>query len=208
MEARADSNFSFRPKFTGTQKQFKDVTSDWPDEVIKRLTECTGGSFIWLRMIIELAGKLGPQAVDRLEDMLTGRDNVELKLIYNLYAKVLSDIFGKLNGKERKASRSVLAVLAKDHLRQCDLVELLSSQHSSVDETRRSVTNTVDQLGGLISMDNNQLLQIPHKSFSNFFVDRDSSLAAMRDVMPSVGTFAHMSSTMRTAQTSLSRACI
>ncbi len=37
-------------------------------------------------------------------------------------------------------------------------------------------------------MDNDQLLQIPHKSFSNFLVDHDRSLAAMRDVMTSVGS--------------------
>jgi len=75
-------------------------------------------------------------------------------------------------------------VLAKDPLRMSDLVELLSSTDSSADETRRSVENVVEELGSIISVDDNKLLRIPHKSFADFVLDHDRSSAAMRRLVP------------------------
>jgi len=91
-----------------------------------------------------------------------------------------------LHEKERNRSRSILAamVLARDPLRTSDLVELLSSTNSSADETRRSVENVVEELSSIISVGDNQLLRIPHKSFSDFLRDYDRSSAAMRHLVP------------------------
>ncbi len=99
---------------------------------------------------------------------------------------MLFGALGQLHKKERNRSRSILAamVLAKDPLRMSDLVELLSSMDSSADETRRSVQNVVEELSSIISMDDNQLLRIPHKSFSDFLLDRDRSSAALRQLVP------------------------
>ncbi len=152
-------------------KGFEDMPSDWPgEEVIQQLTDYAAGSFIWAKMVVELVGKLGPQAVDRLEGMLSGIELGSVELMDNLYAEMLFDIFAQLEGKERKASRSILAmiVLAKDPLRKSDLVQLLSPNNSFADETRQLIENAVDQLSCVISVDNHQLLRIPHKSFSRF----------------------------------------
>ncbi len=143
-------------------------------------------------MVVELVAKLGPEAVDHLEGMFSGVEHSGVELMDNLYAKMLFDVFGQLAAQERKASRSILAaiVLAKDPLRKSDIVELLSSKDSSVDETRRSVESAVDQLSCIISVDDDDLLRIPHKSFTDFLLDYDRSLAA---VMPSAGDEDHRS---------------
>jgi len=93
---------------------------------------------------------------------------------------------GQLHEKERNRSRSILAtmVLAKDPLRTSDLVELLSSTDSFTDETRRSVENVVEELSSIIPVDDNQILRIPHKSFSDFLLDHDRSSAAMKRLVP------------------------
>jgi len=75
-------------------------------------------------------------------------------------------------------------VLAKDPLRMSDLVELLPSTDLSADETRRSAKNVVEELSSIISVDDNQILRIPHKSFSDFLLDHDRSSAAMRHLVP------------------------
>ncbi len=168
--------------------ELETVPGNWPgEEVIQQLTEHAAGSFIWAKMVVELVRKLGPQAVDHLDNTLSGVELGGVELIYNLYANILFDIFAPLDGKEREASRSILAaiVLAKDPLCKRDLVELLSSNDASAEKTLQSVENAVDQLSCIISVDDSQLLRIPHKSFSDFLFDHDRSLAAMRQVLPS-----------------------
>ncbi len=102
--------------------------------------------------------------------------------IDNLYGEMLFLALGQLHEKERNRSRSILAtmVLAKDPLRMSDLVELLSSTDSFADETRRSVENVVEELSSIISVDDKGLLRIPHKLFSDFFLDHDRSSTTMR----------------------------
>ncbi len=189
-EAKADTRVFFRAKFAEMRKDVKGMPSNWPDDkVVQQLTEYAAGSFIWAKMVVELVGKLGPQTFDRLEDMLSGAEVGSVKLIDNLYAKMLFDIFAPLDDKGRRASRSILAaiVLAKDPLRKSDLIELLSSNDASAEDTSQSVENAVDQLSCVISVNDNQLLRIPHKSFSDFLLNHDRSLAAMRHVLPSAG---------------------
>ncbi len=181
-EAKADTRVFFRAKFAEMRKDVKGMPSNWPDDkVVQQLTEYAAGSFIWAKMVVELVGKLGPQAVNCLEDMLSGVELGSVKLMDNLYAKMLFDIFSQLDGKEREALRSILAavVLARDPLRKGDLVKLLSSP-VSVDDTSRSVESAVDQLSCVISVDEKLLLRIPHKSFSDFLLDHDRSSKAMR----------------------------
>ncbi len=187
IEAKSDIRLFFQRKFAIVAKDFTDMSLDWPGkEVVQKLTEYAAGSFIWAKMVVELVGKLGPQAVDRIEDILGGIELGSVELLYNLYAKMLFDVFAQLDEKERSTSRSVLAaiVLAKDPLRKGDLVDLLSSIDSPVDVTRRSVEDTLDQLSCIISVDDNQLLRIPHKSFSDFFLDHRRSSTAMRHFVP------------------------
>ncbi len=163
-EAKSDTQVFFRMKFEEMRKDFEGVRSDWPGEqVFQRLTEHAAGSFIWAKMVVELVGKLGPQTVDHLEDMLSGVEAGSVGLMDNLYAKMLFDVFAPLDGKERKASRSVLAaiLLARDPLRKRDLVELLSSNDASAEGTRQSVENAVAQLSCIISVDDNQLSESP-----------------------------------------------
>ncbi len=114
IEAKSDTHLFFQRKFA---EMPKDVNSSWPsEEVIDKLTEYAAGSFIWAKMAVELVGKLGPQAVDRVEDILGGVELGSIELVYNLYAKMLSDVLAQLDEKERSASRLILAaiVLAKD----------------------------------------------------------------------------------------------
>ncbi len=189
-EAIADTRVFFWAKFAEMRKDVKGMPSNWPDDkVVQQLTEYAAGSFIWAKMVVELVGKLGPQAVDCLAGTLSGIEVGSVKLMDNLYAKMIFDIFSQLDGKERKALRSILAaiVLARDPLRKNDLVELLSSKDLFADGTSQSVENAVDQLGCVISVDDNQRLRIPHKSFTDFLLDHDRSLAAMQHVLPSAG---------------------
>ncbi len=172
------------------RKGFEDIPSDWPgDEMIQKLTEHAAGSFIWAKMVVELAGQLGPHVVDHLDDILSGVELETVESITTCTRKCSSTFLRNWTGKERKASRLVLAaiVLAKDPFRKRDLIELLSSFDTSADETRQSVENAVNQLSCVISVDDSQLVRIPHKSFSDFLLDHDRSLAAMRHVMPSTG---------------------
>ncbi len=189
-EAKSDMRAFFRAKFAEMRKDVKDIPSNWPvDKVVQQLTEYAAGSFIWAKMVVELVKKLGLQTVDRLEDILSGVEVGSVELMDNLYAKMLSDIFSQLDGTERKASRSVLAaiVVAKDPLRKSDLIELLSSNDASAEETSQSVENAVDQLSCIISVDDKQMVRIPHKSFTDFLFDQDRSSAAMRHVLPLAG---------------------
>ncbi len=180
IEAKSDTQLFFQIKFAEMQKDTKDLPSEWPgEEVIQRLTEFAAGSFIWAKMVVEMV-KLDPIS-HRLESILDGLGSID-----DLYGRMLIGALGQLHEKERNRSRSILAamVLAKDPLRTSDLVELLSSNVSSVDETHRSVENVVEELSSIISVDDNQILRIPHKSFSDFFLDRDRSSAAMRHLVP------------------------
>ncbi len=178
-------------------------------ELLQCLTDYAAGSFIWAKIVVELVEKFGPKAVDDLEGMLSGVERGSVELTDNLYARMLFDIFGQLATHERKASRSILAaiVLAKDSLWKSNIIELLSSKDSSADETRRSVENAVDQLSCIVSADDNQLLRIPHKSFSDFFLNRWPQLSRNEGVQcrwRGMRTFARISlTTRRTAQTSL-----
>ncbi len=100
------------------------------------------------------------------------------------------DTLGKLRAKERNIARSILAaiVLIQNPLRMSDLVELLSqaslASDVSVDKIHQWIEKVVDELGSIISVDDNQLIRIPHKSFSDFLLDHVRSLAAMRCVLP------------------------
>ncbi len=117
IETKADTRLFFESKFVEMPKGFENLSSDWPgEEVIQQLTDYAAGSFIWAKMVVELVGKLGPQAVDHLEGMLNGVELGSVELMDNLYAKMLFNIFAPLDVEARKASRSILAmiVLAKD----------------------------------------------------------------------------------------------
>ncbi len=183
IDAKSDTQLFFRTRFAEMQKDKKDMPSDWPGEdVIQRLTEFAAGSFIWAKMVVEMV-KLEPVG-RRLENILDGLGSIGN--IDDLYGEMLIGALGQLHEKERNRSRSILAaiVLAKDPLRTSDLVDLLSSRDLSADETRRSVENVVEELSSIISMDDNQLLRIPHKSFSDFLLDHDRSSAAMKRLVP------------------------
>ncbi len=182
-EAKSDTQIFFRTKFGEMQKDIKDMPSEWlSEEVIQRLTEFAAGSFIWAKMVVEMV-KLDPIG-RRLENILDGVGSIGN--IDDLYGEMLYGALGQLHGKERNRSRSILAamVLAKDPLRMSDLVDLLCSTDSSVDETRRSVENVVEELSSIISVDDNKLLRIPHKSFSDFLLDHDRSSAAVSRLVP------------------------
>ncbi len=165
-------------------KDLKDAHPYWRgEEVIQQLVEYAAGSFIWAKMIVELV-KLDPVG-RRLEDILNGNElgsgDVDI-----LYGKMLFETLGQLHEKERSASRSILVtiVLAKDPLRIVDIVKLLPSNTSNVDEMHRSVESVVEELSSIISVDDNHLLRIPHKSFSDFLLDHDRSVTAMRHFVP------------------------
>ncbi len=181
IDAKTDTQLFFRTKFAEMRKDI--MPSEWPGEdVIRRLTEFAAGSFIWAKMVVEMV-KLDPVG-GRLENILDGVGSVGN--VDDLYGKMLFETLGNLHEKERNRSRSILAamVLAKDPLRISDLVDLLPSTDSSVDETRRSVENVVEELSSIITVDDNQLLRIPHKSFSDFILDHNRSSAAMRCLVP------------------------
>ncbi len=73
IEAKSDTMLFFRANFAEMRGDFTDIPPDWPsDKAIQQLTDYAAGSFIWAKMVVELVGKLGPPAVDRLEDMLSG----------------------------------------------------------------------------------------------------------------------------------------
>ncbi len=181
-EAKSDTQLLFRTKLAMMSKDFKDIPSksDWPGEqIIQQLSEYAAGSFILAKMLVELVGKLDP---GRLEDLLNGNELGSTGDVDILFGIVLFETLGQLRPKERNTSRSILAtiVLAKDPLRFSDLVELQSFNDSSADETRRSVENLVQEMSFIISVDDNQLLRIPHKSFSDFLLDRDRCSATMK----------------------------
>ncbi len=186
-DAKSDTQLFFGEKFKEMLKDIEGVTlhTDWLDEkVIRRLTEYAAGSFIWAKMVVEWV-KIDP-VHRRLDDILNGNEVSNAGDVDILYGRMLFDVLGPLHEKERKVSRFIIAtiVLAKDPVRKSDLVELLSSKQLSVDETRRSVGNVVDELRSIISMDDDQRLRIPHKSFSDFLLDHDRSLAAMGCFVP------------------------
>lgn len=151
------------------------------EETFEELTAHAAGSFIWAKMIVDLVEKSG--SVAAITGILNGSDGAGD--IDVLYGHLLSDTLGQLDGKRRDAARSFLAilVLVKDPLRKSDLVDLADSNQSSVDERRRWVDSMVEDLSSVISVGDNEVLRIPHKSFSDFLLDDDRSFAAMKRVL-------------------------
>ncbi|KLO07241.1 hypothetical protein SCHPADRAFT_657824 [Schizopora paradoxa] len=162
-EATLDLEKFFRSERVG-------LPSSWlEDNVIWQLAECASGSYIWAKMVVGLI-KLKPDG--RLEDILKGHTGRSTERVDILYGKLLVEILGQLPVEERNAFRAILAaiVLAKSPLQQ-NLLELLPSNDSFGSNTREFVENAIHELSPIIALDENGRVRIPHKSFSDFFVD-------------------------------------
>ncbi len=178
------------------------------EELLQQLTNYASGSFIWAKMAVDLVEKFGPQAVDRLEEILGGNQPElgSVAQVYNLYATMLYGILGKLPDNERNAYLSILAaiVLAKDPL-WSELAKLLPP----LEQAHHLVGDMIQELSSIVAVDKNQQIRIPHKSFSDFFLDNQHSLEAFGCLDPLVQNLAHISYTMRrTTQTLLLPACV
>ncbi len=137
----------FTTRFAEIRKKYPGLPSDWPGEAaMEEMTYYAAGLFIWADMVVKYIGHrtVGRIPASRLEDVLSdikpqsgnqrnkikefdGRDRVD-----RVYARIVFEAFRHSGAYEREAAKSVLAavVLAKEPLRKCDLVDLLSTDTS------------------------------------------------------------------------------
>ncbi len=84
------------------------------------------------------------------------------------------------------AKRILSAImLAKESLRKCDLLELLSSDTSDSIDLLASIESTLRELSPIvpISDDANHKLRVCHKTVSDFFLSHDRSSAALKSIV-------------------------
>ncbi|KLO08972.1 hypothetical protein SCHPADRAFT_585405 [Schizopora paradoxa] len=177
-DAISDMEVYFRSERAG-------LPSSWlKDNVIQQLAKHAGGSFIWAKMVAGLV-KLKPNC--HLEDILNGDANGSTEDVDLLYGKVLVEVLGQLSESERNISRSLLAaiVLAKSPLPR-SFLELLPSNDEDSEKTHNFVEDVFNlkTLSSIIAVseDEEQLVRIPHKSFTDFFLDLNRSSRAMKQL--------------------------
>ncbi len=201
-ESKKDIEIFFAKKFGEIRGRFKSL-SKWPTkEEIEAMTEYAAGLFIWANMVIEYVGQRAGNPVKRLENVLgdikpqsgnkgripeelNGRDRVD-----RLYARIVLEAFRHSAAGEREVARRILAavVLAKEPLRTCDLVDLLSTNTSDRNDLVMSIESTFLELSPIIpiSDDGNDTLRVFHKTVSDFLLSHDRSYAALKSIVKSL----------------------
>ncbi|KLO05511.1 hypothetical protein SCHPADRAFT_723450 [Schizopora paradoxa] len=143
------------------------------EDTIQQLVKHASGSFIWAKLLVGLV-KLNADLP--IEDIMNEDIHGSTKDVDVLYARVLIDTLGQMSKEERSYSRAILSaiVLAKDVLRS-DFLELLPCNALSENETQapRSAKHLFGDLSSIITVDENLRVRIPHKSFSDFFLNWD-----------------------------------
>ncbi len=105
-----------------------------------------------------------------------------------LYARILFESIQHSKPDERNDAKRILAtvVLAKEPLRKCDLVELLSTNTSDSSDVLETIESTLWELSPIIPVsDANDELRVCHKTVSDFLLSHDRSVAAMKRVVES-----------------------
>ncbi|KLO05131.1 hypothetical protein SCHPADRAFT_735857, partial [Schizopora paradoxa] len=184
-ETNRDIRRLFREKFT---KRLR--TSNWPDEqAIEELTKRAAGLFIWADMVINfVAPRLGAGGSDfreRLNKVLAdSKDHAQLNLgnrVDLLYARIIFEAFQHSSVDERQRGKRILAtiVLAKEPLHKNSLFSLLPSFSDEVkDSTLRALSPIIS---ANISEDSDDgTLRVCHKTVSDFVLDRQRSLDALK----------------------------
>ncbi|KLO04488.1 hypothetical protein SCHPADRAFT_1003285 [Schizopora paradoxa] len=165
------------------EKVFRSKLSDFPrasywlsEETLPHLMDHAAGSFIWAKMIIGLV-QLDPTGC--LENIVDGDSTGSTEDVDVLYAKVLKETLGQLREKEREICRAILSaiVLAREPLQRRFLEALpLNLNPEQVNQTTEML---FENLRSIITVDENLRVRIPHKSFTDFFLDKDRCSKAM-----------------------------
>ncbi|KIM19886.1 hypothetical protein M408DRAFT_172127 [Serendipita vermifera MAFF 305830] len=140
---------------------------DWPGlDVIRRLTEMTGGLFIWVDVIIKFIKQGDPE--QRLEHILQGNVSGGLG---TLYSSILHISFPSPSAEELKSFRAILGavILLKTPLPISSLLPLLSIQSSTMEYICNQLQSVMDCQG---------TLRFHHQSFVDFLMDRAACPAA------------------------------
>ncbi|KLO08317.1 WD40 repeat-like protein [Schizopora paradoxa] len=155
-------------------------TSWLAEDTVQLLVKHASGSFIWAKLLVGLVKLKADLPIEDImnEDVYGSTEDVD-----ELYARVLIDTMGQMSKEERSYSRTILSaiVLAKDIL-HCDFLELLPLSALSENEakTPRCAKQLIGDLSTIITVDENLRVRIPHKSFSDFYLDRDRCSKAFK----------------------------
>ncbi len=164
------------------------------------MTDFAAGLFIWADLVIKYVGQRtgAGRPIKRLQDVLNdirtqsriqpGKVKELDEGVDCLYARILFESIQHSNPDERKDAKRILAtvVLAKEPLRKCDLVELLSTDTSDPRGVLESIESTLWELSPIIPVsDANDELRVCHKTVSDFLLSHDRGVAAMKRVVES-----------------------
>ncbi|KLO08319.1 WD40 repeat-like protein [Schizopora paradoxa] len=153
-EAKSDIERVFRSKLADLPQA---QASYWlSEEILPHLVERAAGSFIWAKMVV---GLVQLNANRCLENIVDGDSKGGTEEVDFLYAKVLKETLGQLREEER-----FLEALP------------LNLNPEQVSQTTEML---FENLRSIITVDENQRVRIPHKSFTDFFLDEDRCFKAM-----------------------------
>ncbi|KLO05135.1 WD40 repeat-like protein, partial [Schizopora paradoxa] len=168
IEANSDIEKVFRSKL----RDFPRASYWLSKEILPHLVECAAGSFIWAKMVVGLVQLNANDIVVR--ESTGGTEDVDV-----LYAKVLKETLGQLREEERGICCAILSaiIFAKEPLQK----RFLEALPLNLNEEQVSTTTETlfENLRSIISVDENSRVRIPHKSFTDFFLDEDRCTRAM-----------------------------
>ncbi|KLO08314.1 WD40 repeat-like protein [Schizopora paradoxa] len=174
VQTQSDIEIFLRSKLANVPQ----ASSYWlSEDVLSQLVDHAAGSFIWAKMVVGLV-ELNPEGC--LGDIVTGEIPGSSENVDILYAKVLKETLGQLLEEERGRYRAVLStiVCAREPL-QMGFLETLPINGLNSDEVCQSAKKVFEDLRSIITVDENMSVRIPHKLFTDFFLDEDRCSNAM-----------------------------
>ncbi len=191
-DSKNDIRVFFTKKFEWMRKKHPSLPSDWPSgEDMQELTAFAAGQFIWADMVVSyITLPTADDPVARLRIVLDDAKNQSgidgCNQVDHLYARIIFDAFRCSTYDGRNKAKTILAtiLLAKEPLRESDLVALLSTDTWN---PAIMIESTLRELSPIISVTNtNDQLRVCHKTVSDFLLSEIRSLPALGSVVEEV----------------------